>query len=180
MSKWMRRVRGVLGMGVIWAIGGLGVAAVIEGADNVTPGGIPAIHVIDMWPPLLLVAGFVGGLAFGTLLGIVGARRRFEDLSLPGFTALGVATGVLLAGFVVATNGPTLVAAVALASGAIGGAASLVVARVAERRGLLRASAEAERLPLAREGTHDLLRDGRSPCSSSSRAFAVLSPTKAS
>jgi hypothetical protein len=161
MNKWLRRVRGVLGMGVIWAIGGLGVAAVIEGADNVTPGGIPAIHVVDMWPPVLLVAGFVGGVAFGTLLGIVGARRRFEDFSLPGFTALGAATGLLLAGVVVATGGPTLVAAVALASGTIGGAASLVVARVAERRGLLRGAAEAERVPLADRDARDLLRDGR-------------------
>jgi len=161
MNKWLRRVRGVLGMGVIWAIGGLGVAAVIEGADNVIPGGIPAIHVIDMWPPFLLVAGFVGGVAFGTLLGLVGTRRRFEDFSLPGFTALGAATGLLLAGVVVATGGPTLVAAVALASGTIGGAASLVVARVAQRRGLLRGGAEMDRVPLPDHDARDLLRDGR-------------------
>ena len=160
MTKWLRRVRGVLGMGVAWAIGGLGVAAVIEGADNVTPGGIAAIHVIDMWPPLLLVAGFVGGLLFGTLLGIVGARRRFEELSLPRFTVLGAVTGLLLAGFVVVTGGPGLVAAVALASGTIGGAASLAVARVAERRGLLRGDRQAERVPLADHDALDLLRDG--------------------
>ena len=137
MSSWLRRARGVLGMGVAWAVGGLGVAAVLEGADNVTPGGIAAIHVIDMWPPLLLVAGFVGGLLFGALLGVVGARRRSAPLSFPAFTGLGAATGLLLAGLVVATGGPALVAAVALASGTIGGAASLAVARVAERRGLL-------------------------------------------
>ena len=163
MSKWLRRVRGVLGMGVIWAIGGLGVAAVIEGADNVTPGGIPAIHVIDMWPPFLLVAGFVGGVAFGALLGIIGARRRLEDFSLPGFTAIGAATGLLLAGVVVATGGPMLVAAVAVASGTIGGAASLAVARVAERRGLLRGGAEADRVLLAGRDAPDRLRDGRQP-----------------
>jgi hypothetical protein len=154
MTKWMRRARGVLGMGVAWAIGGLGVAAVIEGADNVTPGGIPAIHVIDMWPPLLLVAGFVGGVAFGTLLGIVGARRRFGDFSLPGFTALGAATGLLLAGFVVATGGPGLVAAVALVSGTVGGAASLAVARVADRRRMLRGDPEADRVRLADPWEH--------------------------
>lgn len=161
MSAWLRRVRGVLGMGVIWAIGGLGVAAVIEGADNVTPGGIPAIHVIDMWPPVLLVAGFVGGVVFGILLGIVGARRRFESFSLPAFTALGAATGVLLAGVVAATGGPMLAAAVALVSGTIGGAASLVVARVAERRGLLRGAAAAEQARLADREAHDMLRDAR-------------------
>ena len=161
MNKWLRRVRGVLGMGLMWAIGGLGVAAVIEGADNVTPGGIPAIHVIDMWPPVLLVAGFVGGVVFGTLLGVVGARRRFEDFSLPGFTALGAATGLLLAGIVVATGGPMLAAAVALASGTLGGALSLGVARAAERRGLLRGTAEADRVRIADPDARELLRDGR-------------------
>ena len=160
MNKWLRRVRGVLGMGVIWAIGGLGVAAVIEGADNVTPGGISAIHVIDMWPPVLLVAGFLGGLVFGTLLGIVGAHRRREDVSLPAFTGLGAVTGLLLAGLVVATGGPTLAVVVMLLSGTVGGAASLVVARVAERRGLLREGA-ADRLRLADHDAGELLRDGR-------------------
>ena len=151
MTTWLRRARGVLGMGVAWAIGGLGVAALIEGADNITPGGIQAIHVIDMWPPVLLVAGFVGGVVFGTLLGVFGSRRRFEELSLPRFTALGAATGLLLAGVVVATGGPVFATAVMLASGTIGGAASLAVARVAERRGLLRSDTEEP----------ELLRDGR-------------------
>lgn len=161
MKQWLRRVRGVLGMGVVWAIGGLGVAAVIEGADNVTPGGIPAIHVIDMWPPLLLVAGFVGGIAFGTLLGIVGARRRFEEFSLPRFTAIGAATGLVLAGLVVATGGPTLAVAVMLASGTVGGGASLLVARVAERRGLLRGDAGADRARLGERDASGLVRDVR-------------------
>lgn len=162
MTKWLQRARGVLGMGLAWAIGGLGVAAVMEGADNVTPGGIQAIHVIDMWPPILLVAGFVGGILFGTLLGIVGARRRFEELSLPRFTALGAVTGALLAGLVFATGGPALAVGVMLASGTIGGAASLAVARVAERRGLLRGGADADRGRLADGDARDLLRDGRS------------------
>jgi len=159
MTKWLKRARGVLGMGLAWAIGGLGVAAIIEGADNVTPGGIPAIHVIDMWPPVLLVAGFLGGIVFGTLVGVVGARRRFEELSFPRFTALGLVTGAALAGLVYVTGGPMLAVAVMLASGTIGGAASLAVARVAERRGLLRGG-DAERVPLA-GGERDLLRDGR-------------------
>ena len=161
MRQWMRRVRGVLGMGVVWAIGGLGVAAVIEGADNVTPGGIQAIHVIDMWPPILLVAGFIGGVVFGTLLGVVGARRRFEDLSFPRFTALGLVTGAVLAGLVVATGGPGLAAAVMLGSGAVGGASSLWVARVAERRGLLRGGADADRVPRAEREARLPLGDGR-------------------
>ncbi len=163
MTKWLRRVRGVLGMGVAWGIGGLGVAALIEGADNIMPGGIPAIHVVDMWPPLLLVAGVVGGVAFGTLLGIVGARHRFEELSLARFTTLGAVTGLLLAGVVVATGGPGLVAVVALAGGTVGGAASLAVARVAERRGLLGGDADADRVRLADRDAqvHDPLVRGR-------------------
>lgn len=161
MTNWMRRVRGVLGMGLGWAIGGLGVAAVIEGADNVTPGGIQAIHVIDLWPPVLFAAGFVGGVLFGTLLAVFGGRHRFEDLSLPRFTVLGAVTGLLLAGFVVATGGPALVAGVALVSGTIGGAASLAVARVAERRSLRRGGREADHVRGSDADARDLLRDGR-------------------
>lgn len=161
MGTWLRRVRGVLGMGVVWAIGGLGVAAVLEGADNVTPGGIQAIHVVDMWPPVLLVAGFVGGLAFGTLLGIVGGRRRFEELSFGRFTALGATTGLLLAGVVVATGGPALAAAVMVVSGTVGGATSLAVARAAERRGRLRGGVAADPVRLADGDEPDLLGGGR-------------------
>lgn len=161
MGTWLRRVRGVLGMGVVWAIGGLGVAAVLEGADNVTPGGIQAIHVVDMWPPVLLVAGFVGGLAFGTLLGIVGGRRRFEELSFGRFTALGATTGLLLAGVVVATGGPALAAAVMVVSGTVGGATSLAVARAAERRGLLHGGVAADPVRLADGDEPDLLGGGR-------------------
>lgn len=148
-------------MGLTWALGGLGVAAVIEGADNITPGGIPAIHVIDMWPPFLLVAGFVGGIVFGTLVGIVGARRRYDQFSLGGFTALGAATGLLLGGFVVATGGPTLVTVVALVSGTIGGAASLAVARLAERRGLLHGGVNGAAMPLPKEEDLEELGPGR-------------------
>ena len=161
MGSWLRRVRGVLGMGVAWAIGGLGVAFVLEGADNVMPGGIPAIHVVDMWPPVLLVAGFVGGVLFGTLLAIVGGRRRFEELSLPRFTALGAVTGALLAGLVVATGGPALAVGVMLASGTVGGAASLWVARVAERRGLLAGRPEAAALRASAGEARELAARGR-------------------
>jgi hypothetical protein len=34
-------------------------------------------------------------VAFSTVLGIVGRRRRFDELSLPGFAALGALGGLL-------------------------------------------------------------------------------------
>lgn len=101
----------------------------------------------------------MGGLAFSTLLGIVGRHRRFAELSLPGFAGLGAVGGVLV------SLGPALLVAVGLASidppstvwqvtvplmgplalvGASSAAGSLAVARVAESRESLPASENAE------------------------------------
>lgn len=56
------------------------------------------VGFIDMWIPVLAMPGFLGGVIFSGVLGIVARRRRFDALSLPGMAGWGVVGGVLLGG----------------------------------------------------------------------------------
>ena len=80
MQKWLRRIRGAVGMGFIWAVGWAVVGGGVMEAF-VDPKGAS----IDMWPQTLGIAGFLGGVVFSMVLGIAAGRRRFEELSLFGF-----------------------------------------------------------------------------------------------
>jgi hypothetical protein len=131
MKKWLKRARAAVGLGLLWAVGGVGVAGVLELLDNITPAAHPLTRVVDMWPQLLAMLGFLAGTLFGIALGIVGARRRFDELSLPWLTACGAAAGLVL-GLVL--GAPLPVVGMLTLSSAIGGAGSLALARRAERR----------------------------------------------
>jgi hypothetical protein len=139
MTRWLRRIRAAVGMGLIWGVGWAIVGgAIMEGI--VDPHG----KILDMWPQTLAIPGFLCGAVFSVLLGIAASGRRFEELSLPRFGALGAGTGLLL-GVVAAATGPAslplwLRAAVVIAPltilSAASATASLAVARLAERRSL--------------------------------------------
>lgn len=161
MKKWLRRIRGAIGMGltwaVLWALGGLliGVASMV----------LPTLpwdrffEVFDAPLPAMAVPGFFGGVFFSIVLGIAGRGRRFRELSLPVFAAWGALGGLLLSLF------PAILVAVGLAStegadrglwqgiaviitpfilmGAVSAAVTLKLARAGERRELAGAGAEA-------------------------------------
>ena len=139
MTSWLRRIRAAVGMGLIWGIGwAIAGGAIMEGI--VDPDG----KILDMWPQTLAIPGFLCGAVFSVLLGIAASGRRFEELSLPRFGALGAGTGLLL-GTLAAATGPAslplwLRAAVVIAPltilSAASATASLAVARLAERRAL--------------------------------------------
>lgn len=144
MSKWMRRLRGALGMGMTWAVGGAFVGGLIELIWNLWP-GFPIGPLVDIWPMALAIPGFLGGVAFAGVLGIAGRKRRFEELSLPRFAAWGAVGGLLasLAPFAVVALGlgtpnvpvwqitAALAGPLALGS-AVAASGSLLVARMAE------------------------------------------------
>lgn len=112
MKKWLRRVRGAVGMGVAWAAG-WAIAGLAVGVASVLLPGLPwdrFFEVFDAPLPALAVPGFFGGVFFSTVLGIAGRRRRFSELSLPRFAAWGALGGVLLTLF------PVALVAVGLAS----------------------------------------------------------------
>jgi hypothetical protein len=162
MKSWMRRVRGAVRMGLIWAAGWALVGMLIELVHNVWPN--PLGSLVDIWPAALGLPAFFGGLTFSTLLGIAARRRRFAELSLPRFAALGALGGVLV------SLGPALLVAVGLASikepyslwqvtltmmvpialvGATSAAGSLALARRAESRESLAAGENAAEMELA-------------------------------
>ncbi len=143
MQKWLRRVRGAVGMGLTWAAAWGGAGAITTLGFLLVTGSRP-----DAPFPLLFGAfGFIAGVIFSGVLGLVEDRRRFDQLSLPRFAAWGAIGGLLLsATFVLGVSlagdpaflwnlvvvGPVF--AVAAAGSAAG---SLALARRAQDRALV-------------------------------------------
>ena len=86
-------------MGLTWAVGWAGVGLLIGVASKLLP-GLPFwgafFNLFDAPLPALAVPGFFGGVIFSTVLRIAGRNRRFDELSLPRFTAWGAVGGILL------------------------------------------------------------------------------------
>ena len=92
--KWLRRVKGVFGMGVVWGViwglvGGFVMEAIVD----------PHGKIGDMSPPFFAALGFVAGSIFSVILWISEGRRRFDELSLPRLTGLGALGGMLMGGY---------------------------------------------------------------------------------
>lgn len=93
-----RRLRGILGMSAVWAIAWAGTGLLIGVASVLTP-FLPWERFFDVFDaplPALGVPGAVGGAIFGVVLLAAARQQRFDQLSLPRFTALGAVGGVLL------------------------------------------------------------------------------------
>ena len=88
MRKWLRRVRGAIGMGFTWAAAWSAVGFVprwVFGIDSDLPFGL-----------LFGGLGFIAGVTFSGLLVLAEGRRRFDQMSLPRFAVWGAAGGLLL------------------------------------------------------------------------------------
>ena len=112
MKKWLKRIRGAVGMGLTWAAG-WAVAGLLIGLASVLLPGLPwdsFFEVFDAPLPALAIPGFVGGALFSIVLAIAGRRHRFNELSVPRFAAWGAIGGLLLILF------PFALVAVGLAS----------------------------------------------------------------
>ena len=88
MRKWLRRIRGAIGMGftwgAVWSSAGI-VLAVVTGFDADAP-----------FPLVFGVLGFIAGVTFSAFLAVTEGRRRFDQMSLPRFAAWGAIGGLLL------------------------------------------------------------------------------------
>ena len=125
----LRLLRGAIGMGLTWALAWFGAGMIVgvivdPGADDVP------------LPIRLAILGFLSGVTFSGVLGLVGGRRRFDEMSLGRFTAWGAVGGLVLSGILAATAGPggqslVLVPILTLA-GAGSAAGTLAMARRAE------------------------------------------------
>lgn len=147
MKKWLRRIRGAVGMGLTWALVWAPVAVLI--GLFVDPDG----SMDEMWPAIGAYPGFLGGVVFSIVLAIAARRRRLEDLSLPRVAAWGAAAG-LLVGVLPFTIGEStterplwLLATVVIGTitllSAASAAGSLALARRAQKRALSAAFADA-------------------------------------
>lgn len=172
MKKWLKRVRGALGMGLTWALAGFLAGIGIELIHNVWPN--PLGSAVDIWPAVLAIPGFFGGVAFSAVLGIAGRRHRFDELSLPGVAASGAVGGFLVSLI------PAVMVAIGLATpnvplwqitlallgpltvgGAIAASGSLALARMAEDRERLDDDRHVTDVGLTKEEERELLGDGR-------------------
>ncbi|HEU4996896.1 MAG TPA: hypothetical protein VFT29_18895 [Gemmatimonadaceae bacterium] len=135
MRKWLRRIRGAIGMGFTWG-------AVWAGAGMVLA-VITRFQADAPFPLIFGVLGFFAGVIFSAFLALTEGRRRFDQMSLPRFAAWGAVGGLLLSAiFAKAASlewGDVLaiVPTFALAS-AVCASGTLAVARRAASRALVR------------------------------------------
>jgi hypothetical protein len=98
MNQRLKRIRGALGTGLTWAVA-WAVGGILIGVSSIVfPGRLWDIFfsIFDAPLPALAIPGFFGGVLFSIVLGIAARHRRFEELSLPRFAALGAVGGILL------------------------------------------------------------------------------------
>jgi len=144
MKKWMRRIRGAIKMGLTWALAWFGAGVVLLLGLLLVTGGSGA----DVPFPLMFGAcGFVAGVSFSGVLGLVEGRRRFDQMSLPRFAGWGAIGGLLLSVIFVSAvaiaEGPSfllnlvVLGPILAVAGGGSAAGALALARRAEDRGLL-------------------------------------------
>ena len=86
----MSGIRGMVFMVVLWTIGwGLGFGGIMEAF--VDPDG----KIQDVWPTVLAVPGFIGGVIFSGLLALGERGNRFE-ISLFIYALFGGVSGIVL------------------------------------------------------------------------------------
>lgn len=135
MERWKRRIRGAIGMGLAWAAAWFGAGMVLlaivgpDAADVPFPLGFGAL-------------GFLAGVTFSGILGLVEGRRSFHEMSLPRFALWGALGGFSFSALFVTVTGLGGWAYLGLggifaASGAVCAAGSLALARRADDPGAL-------------------------------------------
>ena len=168
MKKWLKRIRGVLGTGLTWAAawGVVGtMLRIVAGAIAGSPfGGVTPIASVVVMLVTFGAMGFVGGVAFSTVLGITEGRRRFDQMSLPRFAAWGGVGGLLLFLFIRAAGSgfqmgleQLILGGTVILLGAGSAAGSLALARRAGNRELLDAGADVADIGLTEEEKRELL-----------------------
>jgi hypothetical protein len=139
MRKWLRRIRGAVGMGLTWGIAWFGAGLILLLIVGPGAADVP-------FPLGFGLLGFLAGVTFSVVLGIVEGRRRFEQMSMPRFAGWGAVGGLLLSvifAVAVALGGDTaplrhlvLLGPVFSLAGAGSAAGLLALARRAETRAL--------------------------------------------
>lgn len=159
MKRWLRRIRGAIGMGLTWAVAWFGAGVILLLVVGFGAADVP-------FPLGFGMLGFFAGVAFSVVLGLMERRRTFEQMSLPRFAVWGGVGGLLLSGifvFLAGLGGETLLilSPVFALSGAVCGTGSLALARMAEDRKSLDAYGDKGDAGLTEDEARELLK-GRS------------------
>jgi len=164
MKEWLRRIRGAVGMGLIWGAGWGAVGLLI--ALFLDPHGA----IDDAWVATLGIPGFLSGVVFSAVLRIAEGRRGFHELSVPQVGAWGALAGLLLGVLPFVLGTPTaalppwllgLVTVVPITVlSAVSASASLAIARKAEDGGRLERVADRRKV-VGAGGEAEELGDGR-------------------
>lgn len=166
MKMWWRRIRGAIGVGLTWAAAWGAAGMITMLGFLLVTGSRP-----DAPFPLMFGAfGFVAGVIFSGVLGLVAGRRRFDQMSLPRFAAWGAAAGFLLSAtfvLVVSLAGDpaflwnlVVVGPVFAAAAAGSAAGSLALARRAQDRALLATTEDVTAVGLSGVDARKVLRNG--------------------
>jgi len=139
VKKWLRRIRAAIGIGLTWAAAWFGAGMMLLLVVGPNAADVP-------FPLFFGLLGFLAGATFSGILGILGGRRRFDQISLPRFAAWGALGGLLLSGILVLIAGPpgdiVVVVPVFALAGATSAAGTLALARRAARRESLETNAD--------------------------------------
>jgi hypothetical protein len=157
MGKWLRRIRGAIGMGFTWA-------AVWAAAGSV-PRWVFGFNPDAPFPLIFGVLGFVAGVTFSGFVVLAEGRRRFDQISLPRFAGWGAVGGLVLSAlFAKAASlswGEVLAIAPTFAvASAICASGSLAVARRALRQELPDVRGEIAEVERTDRETRNLLGGG--------------------
>ena len=143
MSRWLRRVRGAIGIGIAWGLAWLAAGLVLLAIVGLDAADVP-------FPLFFGLLGFIAGVIFSGILGLAERHRPFDQMSLPRFAGWGAAGGVLLAGVMALVAGaeslPVLGPLFAM-SGAVCASGSLALARRASRTDQIEAGMDDAALP---------------------------------
>lgn len=139
MKKWLRRIRGALGMAVVWGLAWFSAGMVLRLIVGPGAADVP-------FPVGFGILGFLAGALFSGILGLVERGRGFHELSLPRFAGWGAAGGLLFSVLLALTATPTGAGALLddllflgpllAAAGAASAGGALLLARRAEDRTL--------------------------------------------
>jgi hypothetical protein len=154
MKKWLRRIRGAIGMGLTWAAAWFGAGLILLLVVGFGAADVP-------FPIFFGLLGFLAGATFSGVLGIVEGRRRFDQMSLSRFAAWGGVGGLLLSGILVLVTGLggefLVLGPVFALAGAGCATGTLALARRAEQRELLDAGADVAEVGLTEGEAQELL-----------------------
>jgi hypothetical protein len=145
-------------MGLTWAFAWFAAGMVLLLIVGLDAADVP-------FPLFFGLLGFLAGVTFSGILGLMEGRRRFDEMSLPRFAVWGGVGGLLFSSlFVLATDlggGAFLgLGAVFALAGAGCAAGSLALARMADGRGQLEGGEDVAGVGLTGGERREFLRDG--------------------